>query len=165
VAMELVPSRTIFQNSGSINSSLFLINRLRRMAVAGVRDWRTFSVKIDCLQARESTPLSNKSATILLSVNLRDPAVISALYFILLIRQLNQNPIFIIKKWGLIGLLHGPAFRLEVAGIYKARIITVNINHNKELKSNPKFRNIKRYWSENYKNLCQIFLKSLKILS
>jgi hypothetical protein len=33
----------------------------------------------------------------------------------------KENPIFFSKKWGLIGLLHGPAFRLEVAGVYESQ--------------------------------------------
>jgi hypothetical protein len=38
-----------------------------------------------------------------------------------IIHPKNKNPIFFFKKWGLVGLLHGPAFRLEVAGIIKAK--------------------------------------------
>jgi hypothetical protein len=53
------------------------------------------------------------------------------------LRMKSKGPIFFLRIWGLVSLLNGPTFRLEVAGINKAKIITVNINHNKELKSNP----------------------------
>jgi hypothetical protein len=48
---------------------------------------------------------------------------------------LKQNPISSFKKWGLEGLLHGPAFQSGVAGFKKPRKGSNNIKHNKQLKS------------------------------